>query len=257
MQPGIKVDMTEFNAAMREYATSSSRELSQILNSRLFFVLARAFLMLRPASPQGERNRIRTYLREPIGDINKVSRKTGKKLGKNRLLRRVHLITQAKNKKAGNKGLYGEDMKKASASLMRRAIGSVGYLAAPVAKAIKQLQGHFSQFGGTAGSVGGVRPYAGNKALTALAEEYGIGDRSNIALHKGARATTTRAKPGINPRARAEVSLAIQDGQVPNVDSRYNSAFTRAFADERTEMERHIAKRMQEHANKFNAQKVA
>lgn len=257
MQPQIKIDMTEFNAAMREYAVSSSRELSQIINSRMFYVLARAFLLLRPASPQGERNRIRTYLREPVGDVNKVSAKTGKKIGKNRLLRRVHLITQARNKKDGKKGLYGEDMKKASASFMRRAIGSVGYLAAPVAKAIKQVQGHFRQFGGTAGSIGGVRPYAANKALVALAEEYGIGDRSNIALHKGARAKTTRAKPGVNPNARAEVTLAIQDGQLPNVDLRYNAAFSRAFNDERAEMTRHMAKRMQEHANKFNTQKVA
>ena len=174
-----------------------------------------------------------------------------------RLLRRVHLITQAKNKKAGNKGLYGEDMKKASASLMRRAIGSVGYLAAPVAKAIKKLQGHFSQFGGTAGSVGGVRPYAANKALVALAEEYGITDRSNVGLHKGAYSFTKEAKPGINPRVTADMALAISDGnQIPRVDARYNTAFSKAFNDERAEMTRHIAKRMQEHANKFNAKKV-
>jgi hypothetical protein len=257
MQPEFKLNWPEFNATLRAYIADSSRELSQILNSRLFYLLARAFLLLRPASPQTERNRIRDYLREPLGDVNKVSRKTGKKLGKTRLLRRVHLITQAKNRKAGNPGLYGDDMKKASAGVLRRSINSVGYLAAPVAKAIKKLQGHFSQFGGTAGSIGGVRPYAANKALVALAEEYGITDRSNVGLHKGAYSFIKQAKPEINPRASADMALAISDGnQMPKVDSKYNAAFGKAFADELGEMKRHIAKRMQEHANKFNARKV-
>ena len=257
MQPQIKIDMTEFNAAMREYAVSSSRELSQIINSRMFYVLARAFLLLRPASPQGERNRIRDYLREPIGDVNKISRKTGKKLGKTRLLRRVHLITQARNKKAGNKGLYGADMKKAAAKFMRASISSVGYLAAPVAKAIKKLQGHFSQFGGTAGSVGGVRPYAANKALVALAEEYGIGDRSNVGLHKFTYSFVKKAEPGLNPRAVSDMALVINDpAQIPNVESRYNTAFAKAFADERTEMARHVAHKMQQLANRHNTEKV-
>lgn len=256
MQPTFKLDTTEFHAAMLEYVATSSRELSQIITSRLFFVLTRAFLLLRPASPQAERQRIRNYLREPLGDINKVSRKTGKKLATTRLLRRVHLITQAKNKKAGNKGLYGEEMKKASAAVLRRSIASVGYLAAPVAKAIKQVNGHFSQFGGNAGSSGGVRPYSANKALVAIAEEYGISDRSNIALHKGAYSFSRPARPGLNPTASAEMALAIQDGQVPNVSARYNSAFERAFADEVVEMRRHIARRMQEVTNKFNAKKV-
>ena len=148
MTPSLQLETKEFSKALKEFSVKSSRALPEIINARMFYVLARAFLILRPANPEAERARIRGYLREPTGDVNKVSRKTGKRIGKNRLLRRVHLITQAKNAKAGKTGLYGADMKKAAGKLMRRAIGSVGYLAAPVAKAIKKAQGHFAQFGG-------------------------------------------------------------------------------------------------------------
>jgi hypothetical protein len=256
MTPSLHLETKEFSRALKEFSVKSSRALPEIINARMFYVLARAFLILRPANPEAERARIRGYLREPIGDVNKVSKKTGKRLGKNRLLRRVHLITQAKNAKAGNPGLYGADMRSAAAKVMRRAINSVGYLAAPVAKAIKKAQGHFSQFGGTAGSIGGVRPYRGNAALEKLADEYNIENRSNISLHKGAYAYVNNAKQGFNPRAWADMALAIADGQVARVEARYLSAFSRAFADERREMERHIAHQMQQIANQHNARKV-
>lgn len=256
MTPRLTLETAEFYKALKEFSVKSSRSLPEIINARMFYVLARAFLFLRPANPEAERARIRGYLREPIGDVNRVSRKTGKRIGKNRILRRVHLITQAKNAMAGKTGLYGTDMKKAAGKMMRRAIGSVGYLAAPVAKAIKKAQGHFSQFGGTAGSIGGVRPYRGNAALEKLADEYGIENRSNIALHKGATARVQKAFQGFNPTARADMALAIADGQVARVEARYLSAFSRAFADEKREMERHIAHQMQQIANQHNARKV-
>jgi hypothetical protein len=259
MTKGLHLETREFTKALREFSVKSSRALPEIINARMFYVLARAFLFLRPANPEAERARIRNYLREPIGDVNKKitkGKRKGKKVGKNSLLRRVHLITQAKARKGGETGLYGKDMRKASGSVMRRAIGSVGYLAAPVAKAIKRAQGHFPQFGGTAGSIGGVRPYRGNAALEKLADEYGIENRSNIALHKGARASVQKAFPGFNPTARADMTLAIADDQVARVEARYLSAFSRAFADERREMERHVAHQMQQIANQHNARKV-
>ena len=256
MNSSIKLDVGEFNAALKQFAVNSSRLLPEIINARLFYVLSRAFLLLRPASPEAERARIRAYMREPIGDINKISKKTGKRIGKQRLGRRVHLITQAKNAQAGNPGLYGDAMKKASAKVFRRAVGSVGYLAAPVGKAIKSLQGHFAQFGGTAGSIGGVRPYQGNRALMKLADEYGIDNRSNISLHKGANAKVGKAGKTFNPIARADMTLGIGVDQLVNVESRYNAAFSRAYTDELREMQRHIAEKMQELANKHNVKKL-
>lgn len=258
MTPTVRVDLTEFQQAMREYIATSRRTLAEIVNSRAFYVQARVFLLLDPQNPQAERNRIRAYFREPLGDVNKVSSRTGKRLGKSRLLRRVHLIAQMKNAKAGKPGLYGETMKKAAASLMRRAIGSVGYMKSPVAKALKKLSGHFSQFGGTAGSIGGVRPYAGNAALIKLADEYGIGSeaRSNVALHKGAHAYVQRARTAINPICDVDLALSVANDQTAEVQRRYASAFSRAFADEEREMRRHVAEKMQEITNRHNVRKV-
>ena len=60
-----------------------------------------------------------------------------------------------------------------------------------------------------------------------------------------------------DPKASSEMTLAIQNDQVGRVDARYMVAFQRAYNDEKAQMLRYMAKRMQEHANKFNTQKVA
>jgi len=252
----VTVDTTEFHAAMREYLTLTRSTLAEATNRRLFFLLARVFVLLKPQQLQAFRNKVRDYLNEPIGE-RRFDKATGKKVGRGRVLRRVHLIVQAKQKKAGGKGLYGEEMKTEAAKFRRQAIGSVGYMKSGVAKAIKQLRGSFTQFGRQEkiklqpGQVRrSSREIDGNAALIKLANEYGT-SMDNVGIHKGAKAYTTKAQPGINPQAIADIAWNIKDGQSENVSAVVNPAFQRAFDDEATEMKAEIARRMQDLSNQF------
>lgn len=256
MKATVTVDTTEFKAALREFAPLSRSTLADIVNRRAFFLLARVFVLLKPQQLQAFRNKVRAYLNEPIGE-RRFDKATGKKVGRARILRRVHLIVQAKRRNAGEKGLYGDEMKEAAAKFRRQSIGSVGYLKSGVAKAIKQLRGTFTQFGRQEkiklqpGQVRrSSREIDGNAALIKLANEYGT-SMDNVGMHKGAKAYTTKAQPGFNPTAIADIAWNIKDGQEGNVSAVVNHAFQRAFDDEATEMKAEIARRMQDLSNQF------
>lgn len=247
MTPTVSIDTTEFQSAIRQMLAKTSRTLPQFLNARMFYLLLRMFAALDPKDPQAERNRIRNYLNEPVGE-RRFDKRTGKKVSKIRSLQRRHLIAQAKNAQAGNAGLYGEAMKSAAAKLSRWSIGSVGYLKSTVARAIKKINGHFTQFGYTTKKHNG-RQVAGNAALIAMANQYGLALGSNVGMHKGSRAYVKKAVAGFNPSALADMSLRIADGQEGRVTSRMNAAAATAFRDETIEMQRHLARQMQDLAN--------
>ena len=252
MNARITVDATEFQRSFRAYVLKTNRELSKVITSRLFFLLTRYFVLLPPQRPDLKRQEIRQYLNHKIGDMNRFDPKTGKRIGKRRLkdvLARVHLIAQARNKAAGNKGLYGEDMKKAAAALRRRAIGSVGYLKSGVAKAISILNGHFIQVG----RIGTKRkpPASMNLALRDIQHEYLGQTAGAVARHRGSRAKASPARPGLNPSAWASVDIGLADDQMGKVDAIMTSAFQRALNDERAEIDRHLTERAKEVASEF------
>ena len=91
MTPNVSIDTTEFHAAMREYLAVTKSTLEEATNRRMFFVLARAFVLMKPHAANSERARIRAYLTEPVGDT-RIDKRTGKKLGRGRVFRRVHKI---------------------------------------------------------------------------------------------------------------------------------------------------------------------
>lgn len=130
MRPAVhmEVDTSRFDAALKEYLLSTKRDLHKAINARFFYLMVRLFVLVPPKSPGQERRRIADYFGTPLGDINRKDRKSGKKVGRSRIFRRVHLIAQARNQKQGGRGLYGERMKDAASELMRKAMGSVGYL---------------------------------------------------------------------------------------------------------------------------------
>jgi len=256
MRATVTIDTREFQSAMRQYLAVTKRTLEEAVRTRLFYLLIRVFLILKPRDPQAARNRIRDYLNAPIGE-RRFDRRTGKRVGRSRMLQRRHLIAQMLQRKAGGKGLYGEEMKAAAGKLSRQSIGSVGYLKSVVAKAIKAINGHFTQFGRQvkdklkAGQRRREsRQVAGNQALIDLAGEYGHHLSGNVALHKGAKAFAFVTK-GWSPTAVADMAIAIANGQEGNVAANYNPAFAQAFRDEAAEMRRHLASRMQEDANRF------
>ena len=247
MKAVIDIETEKFNAVMKRWLVTSSRELSVAVNARMAFLLMRMFVLIPPHRVQQKRDEIRTYLNQPIGD-RRMDKKTGKKVGKARMLRRVHLIAQARAKGTGKQGLYGETMAKAAAALRRKAIGSVGYLKSGLIPAIRKFQGHFTQFGGSSKKSKG-KQISGNAAFMRLVREYGgLEGTGNVAKHRGSKTDVWLAKPGFGgskSEAWASISVGIADGQVAKVNEIYTTAATRAFRDEREEMERHLAEKLE------------
>jgi hypothetical protein len=246
MNPTVTVDTSRFDAAWKEYLPKTKRSLADAVNARTFFLMLRLYCLLPPKSPQASRNKVLDYLDRYVLKMRK-SKKTGKYIGRNRALRVVHLIAQAKNAKAGKPGLYGADMRKAAGALRRRAAGSVGYLKSCVTKAIKKLSPSFQQFGGTRrakkGSAG-VKSVAGNQALINLANQYGL-PQENVAIHRGSSAYAFNAKAGFNPSSHVRMNIGLADNQVGTVEGIYAKAMQQAYNDEARELENHIAAALQ------------
>lgn len=247
MTPFITVDKSRFDAAWSKYILLTGRALADVVNSRTFFLMLRLYCLLPPKSPQAARNKILDYYNRPVGEA-RFDKKTGKRVGRSRQLRVVHLIAQAKNAKDGKPGLYGEDMRKAAADLRRRAVGSVGYLKSCVVKAIKKLSPSFTQFGGTrrarTGSAG-VRIVAGNQALINLANQYGL-PQENVSVHRGSSAYSYKAKTGVHSYSMVKMNIGLADNQMGNVGSIYAKAMSQAYEDEAKEIEAHIQSKLKE-----------
>jgi hypothetical protein len=249
MTPTVTVDTSRFDAAWKEYLPKTKRSLADAVNARTFYLMLRLYCLLPPKSPQASRNKVLDYLDRYVLKMRK-SKKTGKYIGRNRALRVVHLIAQAKNAQSGGnggKGLYGPTMRKAAGKLRRRAAGSVGYLKSAVTKAIKKLSPSFQQFGGTRrakkGSAG-VRSVAGNQALINLANQYGL-PQENVAIHRGSSAYAFNAKAGFNPSSHVRMNIGLADNQVGTVEGIYAKAMQQAYNDEARELENHIAAALQ------------
>ncbi len=249
MTPTVSIDMTEFQVSFRRYLLNTSRELAAAINARFFFLLVRVFTILPPHDPQAARAKIRAYMGEAIGGaeaVDRISRRTGKRLASikdKRILRRVNLIAQARNRAAGGKGLYGKAMRIASGKVFRRAVGSVGFLKSAVVKAIKQINGHFTQFGGDVMRGRYVlRSYSANAAAVAIAKEYGTAGNvgGNVGIHKGSWAFTHPARPGWNPVASSDIGWGVKEGQESKVNGMFVAAWQRAINDETAEMKRHL-----------------
>ena len=256
MKAELTIETERFNEVMKRWLVTTSREMSVAVNARMAFLLMRMFVLIPPHRVQQKRDEIRAYLNQPIGD-RRMDKKTGKKVGRARELRRVHLIAQARRAKMptegeGSKGLYGARMAKAAASLRRKSIGSVGYLKSGLIGAIRKFQGHFTQFGGSSKKSKG-KQISGNAAFMRLVREYGgLEGTGNVARHRGAKFQVWTAKPGLSgskTEAWMNLSIGIADNQLERVNAIYTAAATRAFRDERIEMEKHLADKLAQAAD--------
>ena len=246
MRPAVymEVDTSRFDAALKQYLLTTRRDLHKAINARFFYLMVRLFVLVPPRSPGQERRRISDYLGKPLGDINRKSKKTGKRIGRSRLLRRVHLIVQAKGARQGLRGLYGERMKDAASDFMRKSIASVGYLRSAVVKSIRIYNRGFTQFQSPKWKplvkpAGYKAPKKTNAALVALANQYGLPEE-NVAIHKGTVAHGVQAVPGWNPTAFVHMRTGIADNQYNRVASIYNPAMQRALDDETAELANHM-----------------
>lgn len=246
----LSVNTDEFKRVLNLWLLNSTQELSKAINRRMFYLLVRAYVLTPPRNPDEERRKIRAYMNVEPGP-RRFDKATGKLVGRKsgRVLRRVHLIAQAKNAAAGNKGLYGDDMRKAASKVFRRAVGSVGYMKAAVVAAIKKMNGHFTQWGGRTRKSNG-RDVSPNGALVRIAGQYGVTMAAgNVAVMKGAKASVTAASPGLSPVAQAVMTLGTTR-PVDEIAARMNPAMAQAIRDELEEMKAHIQDVVDDCANR-------
>lgn len=260
MTPEFKIESDKFREVMKLWILSTRRELSAAVNARFAFMLMRTFALMNPQRVQQKRDEVRAYMDQPIGQA-RFDKRSGKTVGRTtgRLLRRVHLIAQARHAKRpdvegdiSRKGLYGKQMRVKSSALKRRAIGSVGYLKSTLIDAIKKVNGKygFGQTGRNAqvSKTGRVIKAAmsPNAAFMRLLAEYGItSGTGNVAKMRGAKTTVMIANPSLNPNAMARFTVGVNDSQLARVQAEFTGPFTRALADERAEMERHLAEKLE------------
>lgn len=238
------LDTSEFQRQIRAHLAHTSRELHRAINSRMFYWLLRSFAILPPKDPEAAKAKVRDYMKHQISSRGSVGANGKFKRHKaSKQLQRRHLIAQAKNKRSGGKGLYGKRMSDAAASVLRRAVSSVGYLKSPLVKAMRSINGHFTQFGKKRKKGKDVPP---NAALQRIAAEYGLSIGSNIGIHKGAKAKARLAAPGFSPSAVVRISSGVDDGQSGTVNAHYNHAFQQAAFDESAELRRHVAEVVQD-----------
>lgn len=237
----LQDEARKFQEANRKMLLTSKRTLADAVNSRMSFLLMRIFALMPPRRVQEQRSKIRSYMEAQIGQA-RFSKKTGKRVGRSKLLRRVHLIVQARRRKEGKPGAYGAEMKKDAASFRRATLGSIGYLKSGFIPLIRKFNGHFTQLGG---KIGG-RQVNSNAAFIRILSNYGLLVGSgNVAKHRGVKTSHNFPTAGFNPTAIAGISLKLKDGQEGKVNAIFDEATTTALHDERKEMERVIAARMQ------------
>lgn len=242
----LQDEARKFQEANRKMMLASKRTLADAVNSRMSFVLMRVFVLMPPKRIVEQRDKIRSYLAAQIGQ-RRFSKKSGKLVGQSRILRRDHLIIQARRKKAGMKGAYGAEMTKAVGDFRRTTVGSIGYLKSGFIQLIRKFNGHFTQLG-TLGkkNVKEGKEVSPNAALIKLLGQYGLGQGAgNVGVHRGVKVASNYPVMSLNPTAIAQISLKIREGQEAKVQAMYDEATTTALHDERKEMERVLAARMQ------------
>jgi hypothetical protein len=254
----VEVDTSRFDRGLRIAMTQTSRDIIEMINARMFYVLLRIFVLVPPKNIKAKQDEVSRYLGDFVGGQVKDKR-TGKFKGKGRSLRRVHLVINARLGKMGQPGLYGELMKRVSGKFWRSAVNSVGYLKSGPLKAIKRISRNFSQYGYSAKRVKGKRlaRVSANGALLRIADQYEIAaaDRANVANFRGSQGYAHNASQGWDPMAVANWRVGVKSGQEGNVSAAYQPAIQKAFDDETAEMEKHLRAVGQDIESAFNEQK--
>lgn len=258
----MSFDKSMWDKAILEISKEMKGTLADLMNKSLYFVLVRTFASLEPKDPAGQRAKNKAYLNEVL--VTKIRLAvSGKRAGKfistgaKHMLRRVHLIAQARRIKHGEKALnprqlkagFADAMKKEAAPIRRSAIGGVGYLKGAIVKAISTLSksngfGSFSQFGFGAKIKDGAvirEEVKANAFLASIASEYGL-TSGNVGIHKHTRSSAKLANPAHwNPVAEASFSFGVHDAGKAGAEARYNAALAKGFSEELNEKLQRLA----------------
>lgn len=215
MKPTVSIETRNFDEAVKLALLGTKRTLGQAINTRMFFLLARLFMLVPPSDPQAARDRNREYLRTN---------------------RRAYRIANSRAIAGGGRALTGEALDAEVLRIRRRATGGVGYLRAVVVKAIKRFGG-YNQFGrrSKSGKWGKL-----NSASIRLADQYGVAT-ANVSIFRrsSVRNDSRRALEGWNPTAQVNMTGQARDSGA--VGAVYSAALRRAQEDERQEILNHIA----------------
>lgn len=134
MTSNVGYNQKEFEEALRLVQSVSRKSIADQLNQRGMNIAVRAFTSMPPQDVVAARKNVKRYMDEFVKFTRIKQNKSGKNKGKFRplkkalQLRRKHLIAQFRAKKEGKKGLYGDEMKKASGKLSQMAQISQGFL---------------------------------------------------------------------------------------------------------------------------------
>ncbi|MGQ0561066.1 MAG: hypothetical protein ACT443_04235 [Gemmatimonadota bacterium] len=226
MTPTVQLDMREFNEALRQYVLVCQRELADILNKKLLFIVAKAW----KATPRASRAEIESSL-NVVGYKVRRSKKTGEIKRGSAMLgggSAVYSIINARRARTGQKGLYGAEMAANARKFVGRRLRAIGALQRGWIGALKKLI-----------------------AVTRQSEEQPGGPR----VKNPGRARP--ATPGWNPVAEAEYDLALGRsgiaGKQDSIDPRVVAALQAAFNTETASMREYIARKMQTATDPFNA----
>lgn len=264
MNEVVTTNSAEFQRVWNLWLRNTKDELAKAINRRLFFLLARCYVLAPPASPATERAKIKAYMNEGVSGVTHLQAVQKRKridgvmqtvrVYKHKsgsVLTRKNLIEQARRARQGLKGLYGADMRKESGKMASFAGNSVGYLKSGFARAIRKISGSFVTFGKVDKTGKVIRNP--NAALVRFAQDYGAGHSpaDNTSIHRGAQANCYPAISGWNPMAYGNMSYKFADpgskGRPSNVSDYESSGrqileqvVNRAFSDEYAEMKAHL-----------------
>jgi hypothetical protein len=154
MIPRAEIDIREFNRAIAQLSKGATKKAVELSNQIALDVAREWFNSMPPpiGQIQAKRREIRSYLRARIG---KRLSKSQRSAGKSQLMR-GHLIIQARRRRAGQRGLYGDAMKRAAGAFAGRAQRAVGYLKVmllPVIRALNPVVRYKMPFSETRGSI--------------------------------------------------------------------------------------------------------
>lgn len=230
MKPTIQVDFKSFNAVLREIVRTSSREAPDVLNSRLRFILIKALRFTVKANAEKiafELGRIGSTL----GFTKKGRLRKGGR-GSKALLRNDSFAARIVNARRRDFAgpdfmLWGAALDQAAAKLIAARVRSVGFIKSGWLWALRQLA-PFVKSGPRANPDREARAFGQPKGMAIPARNNARGvfeaRAENRALIAGGG--KFRAEGAHNPLPVAEAGLA------------------RAFADEKTEMERHLREKL-------------
>lgn len=216
----LELDMREFNTALAQYVTVTKRTLEHAINMTALFLIREA----KKLAPIASRSKIETQ----FGAVTtqRISKKTGKVRNVVRYAGPLPVglaIWRFRKRHPGEALPSNAELQKRARQLRGRALSAIGTLRAGWNRALRTLDAATGSFDNLAG------PRVKHPSIASV------------------------AKPGWNPLAEIVYQATIRQGGNLTIEPRVEAGLAQAYVHQTASMQNYIAKRLQEDANKFNA----